>query len=92
MDTSFLNDPVMKDIHPKKREILVQLAKDAEGKSLQKAIPYLMKANQELKANNMKFTQEEIGVIMALLTKDMNEEERQKVKMMVNSVNKNLKK
>ena len=89
MDLSFLDHPALKGMHNKKRDIMIQLAKDMEGKSMKQAAPYLMKANQQLRNQKLSFTKEETAIIMELLTKDMSPAEKQKVDIMVNKVNKN---
>ena len=73
---------IFKTMHPVKIEVMKELAENMTGKELKDAAPLLMAATKKLKQHNQSFTQEEIRVLMEILTKDMNPQEKAKVEMM----------
>lgn len=73
---------VFKNMHPLKVQIIKELEAKATGKGMKSTAPLIMEAMQKLKANNLSFSQDEVSVLMEILTKDMNPEERQRVEMM----------
>lgn len=73
---------VFKNMHPLKVQIIKELEAKAAGKGMKSTAPLIMEAMQKLKANNLSFSQDEVSVLMEILTKDMNPEERQRVEMM----------
>lgn len=78
-DMSWANNPALKDINPRKMEIITELVKETEGKPATLSMPALMKANNTLKQEGMAFTQEESTLIMDILTKNMTSEEKVKL-------------
>lgn len=78
-DMSWMENPELKKLHPKKLTIIKELVSDTEGKPLTVAMPALMKANNQLKKEHMAFTQEETSLIMDLLTRNMSPGEKAKV-------------
>ncbi len=78
---SWMNHPAMKNIDARKLTILMELANEAEGKSPDKALPLLVKANAKLKSMNLTFTKEENDLLVDILTKDMSAADKQKVEM-----------
>ena len=79
---------IFKTMHPVKIEVMKELAENMTGKELKDAAPLLMAATKKLKQHNQSFTQEEIRVLMEILTKDMNPQEKAKVEMMKNIIRK----
>lgn len=75
-------------MHPVKIEVMKELAENMKGKELKDAAPLLMAATKKLKQHNQSFTQEEIRVLMEILTKDMSPQEKAKVEMMKNLIRK----
>lgn len=80
-DVAWMNHPAMKNIDPRKLALLVDLANEAEGKPTDKALPLIIKANAQLKAMGLNFSNEEADLMVDILTKDMSPNERQKVEM-----------
>lgn len=78
---TWMNHPAMKNIDARKLTILMELANEAEGKSQDKLVPLLIKANAKLKSMNLNFTKEENDLLVDILTKDMSPAEKQKVEM-----------
>ncbi len=81
-DVSWINNPAFKDIDAKKLAILVELMNNSEGKKMQDLIPVIMSANSKLNSMGLKFSNDETNLMMDLLTKDMSEDEKQKVNKM----------
>lgn len=65
-----------------KVQIIRDLEKKAEGKGMKSLMPLIMEAMQKLRANNLSFSQEEVSVLLEIMTKDMSSEEKQRVEMM----------
>jgi hypothetical protein len=80
-DTSWTNNPRLKNIDPRKLAILLEVAKEAEGKSMDKLIPLLMNANQKIQKQNMTFSKDETDVMIDILTKNMNPAEKMQFEM-----------
>lgn len=81
-DMNWIQHPALKQIHPKKLEIIIELIRQTEGKPIAQSIPHLMKANQTLNEAGLSFSEEETSLIMDLLTKDMSAAEKQQVAKM----------
>lgn len=73
---------ILKNMHPMKVQIIKELEKKAAGKGVKSMMPLIMEAMQKLKANNLSFSQEEVSVLLEIMTKDMSSEEKQRVEMM----------
>ncbi len=80
-DTSWTNNPKMKNIDPKKLAILLELMKEAEGKPMDKLLPLLMTTNKRLQEQNLTFTKDESDVMIEILTKNMTPKEKQQFEM-----------
>ena len=79
---SWINHPAMEHIDPRKLAILVDLANEAEGKPLDKSLPFIMNANAKLKAQNLSFSKEENELLVEVLSKDMSPQDKMKLDMM----------
>ncbi len=79
---------IFKTMHPVKIQVMKELADNMKGKELREAAPLLMAASAKLKQSNQSFTQEEIRVLLEILTKDMGPQDKAKVEMMKNIVRK----
>jgi hypothetical protein len=80
-DIAWINHPAMKNIDARKLAILVDLANEAEGKPVDKALPLLVKSNAKMKAMGLSFTSDESDLMIEILTKDMSPAEKQKLEM-----------
>lgn len=79
---------IFKTMHPVKIQVMKELVKSMQGKSMKDAAPLLMSATSKLKSHNLSFTPEETTVLLEILTKDMSPQEKAKVEMMKNVVKK----
>ena len=81
-DTSWTNNPKLKNIDPRKMLILMELMKEAEGQPMDKLLPMLMNTNKKLQQQNLTFTKEESEVMIDILTKNMTPKEKMQFEMM----------
>mgnify|MGYP006993231878 CR=1 FL=1 len=75
-------------MHPVKIQVMKELAEQMQGKAMKDAAPLLMAATSKLKSHNLSFSPEESAVLLEILTKDMNPQEKAKVEMMKNVIRK----
>jgi len=79
---NWFNHPAMKDIDARKLAILVDLANEAEGLSVDKALPLLIKTNAKMKALGLTFTPNETELLVEILSTDMSPADKQKLEML----------
>lgn len=77
---AFLKSNLFLQMHPQKKAIITKLISQTKGKAPKEALPYLIRANTELKRMNMTFSREESAQIFLLLTADMPEEKKEQLK------------
>lgn len=78
---NWLNHPALKNIDPRKKEIILTLIQESAGKPLAQSAPILMKANQQLKSQGLTFTRAENDLIISVLTDGMSPSEKQQFNM-----------
>ena len=76
---TFFNSKTYNQMHPKKKAVIKELISNIDGKKAADCIPFLVKANTELKRMNMSFSSEESAQVFLLLTADMPPEKREKL-------------
>lgn len=81
-DMSWIHNPELKNLSPRKMELVTKLVEESQGKSLSQAIPILMGIQKTLQAEGLSFTDEESALIMDILTRDMTLKEKQQVESM----------
>lgn len=90
MDFSFLNHESLKNMNPKKVQILKELAEKTEGKADKEIASLLLETMKKMQKENLTFTKEESAVMMEILTRNMSPAERAKVDMMKKMMNKKM--
>lgn len=75
------NNPKMNNVDPRKLVILMELMKEAEGKSIDKMLPMIMEANKKLQAQNLSFTKDESDIMIDALTKNMSPRDKAQFEM-----------
>jgi hypothetical protein len=80
-DTSWTNNPKLKNVDPRKLAILLDLVKEAEGKPMDKLVPLLVNTNKRLQQQNMTFSKDESEIMIEILTKNMTPKEKQQFEM-----------
>lgn len=86
MNTDWMNNEALRNMHPLKKQILLEFIKETQGLPMEKALPNLMKANAKLKAMNMDFTPQEVNIITDLLTVNMSPADKMKLEMIKNMI------
>ena len=69
-------------MNPAKAKILKQLEAQTKGIEMKEAAPFVMQAMREIRRRNLSFTPEETEAMMEILTRDMNDSEKQRVEKM----------
>ena len=87
MDNSWLDDPIVKKMDPRKKMVLINLLKEVEGKNMNQGFSALMKANNQLSKQGLSFTQEESNLLIKRITVSLSPEEQQKVQMVMQMLN-----
>ena len=87
MDNSWLDDPIVKKMDPRKKMVLINLLKEVEGKNMNQGFSALMKANNQLSKQGLSFTQEESNLLIKRITVSLSPEEQQKVQMVMQMMN-----
>lgn len=80
-DTSWTNNPKIKNIDPRKLTILLDLVKAAEGKPMDKLMPLIMDTNKKLKEQDLTFNKDESDIMLDILTKNLSPKEKMQFEM-----------
>jgi hypothetical protein len=80
-DTSWTNNPKLKNVDPRKLAILLDLVKSAEGKPLDKLMPIIMETNKKLNEQDLTFNKDESDIMMEILTKNLSPKEKMQFEM-----------
>lgn len=91
MDNSWLKDPVVERMDPRKRQVLINLVKEVEGKNMNQGIAALMSANRELSSQGLSFTSEETNILIKRITENLSPQEKQKAQMVMQMMNQRMK-
>lgn len=67
---------------PRKLIILMELMKEAEGKSMDKMLPIIINTNKKLQDQNLAFTKDESDLMMEVLTKNMSPKDKAQFEML----------
>lgn len=79
----WLDDPALADIEPEKLQMLIQLYQQAEGKSMQEALPFLLGAAARMKQNGTAFSHAEFQVIFEALKAGKSPEEIRRMNRLI---------
>ncbi|WP_066715774.1 hypothetical protein [Clostridium sp. Marseille-P299] len=82
MNTDWINHPAMKNIHPAKKQILLELSKNSKNASFDKILPLMMSTNNKLKSQGLNFSQQETDLITEILSANLTPADRQKFEML----------
>lgn len=80
-DTSWTNNPKIKNIDPRKLTILFELMKEAEGKPMDKLVPLIMSTNKKLQDQDLTFSKDESDMMIEILSKNMSPKEKMQFEM-----------
>ncbi len=87
MDSSWLEDPIVKKMDPRKKMVLVNLVNEVEGKNMNQGFSALMNANRQLSKQGLSFTPDETNLLVKRISANLSPEEQQKVQMVMQMVN-----
>ena len=79
MNENWKNHPKLKQINPKKLEIMEFLIQQCQEKSLEMILPDLMAASSRLSEQGLSFTNTETSIILDALKEGMSSEEQQRI-------------
>lgn len=79
MDPSIFQNPAFANMSPEKMQFLLSFAQKNKPTSTKDVMPFLMANMKQAKAQNLDFTKPEIQLICELLSKDLPENEKQRV-------------
>lgn len=82
-DSSHNNSSGASNIDPRKLAILLELMKEAEGKSMDKLLPLILSTNKKLQDQNLTFTKDESELMLELLTKNMPPKNKAQLNMLL---------
>lgn len=81
-DNGWMNNPKIKNIDPRKLSVLLEIMKEAEGKSMDQLLPLLINANKKLQSQNLNFSKDESEVLIDLLTRNLSPREKMQFEML----------
>ena len=79
----FFNTPEFQRLHPLKKQIIEELARNSQNNSVESMIPKIMSINKELNRRNLNFTKSESRLMINILTQDMSPADKQKIDMIL---------
>ena len=82
MDTSWLNNPALKNIDPAKLQMLLTLTEQGQGKSQKELLPFLLAAASQSKQNGMGFSPQEIDAIIEVMKIGKSPDEIRKIEQL----------
>ena len=89
MDPSILlNNPKLSSISPEKLNFLLDFAKKNENRTPKEMLPLFLAASSSARKQGLDFSSSETSLILELMKQNMTEEEKRKVDMIVNMVQK----
>ncbi len=88
MNNSWMNNPMWLNMDAGKKAIIEELLKNSAGKGVNDLAALIMATMSGMKKNNMSFSQEETDILIEAMTSGMSAEEKARVQMMRNFINK----
>lgn len=79
----WLDDPALADIEPEKLQMLIRLYRQAEGKTMQEALPFLLDAASRMKQNGTAFSSAEFHMIFEALKTGKSPEEIRRMNRLI---------
>ena len=87
MDNSWLEDPIVKKMDPRKKMVLIRLLKEVDGKDMNQGFSALMNANNQLSKQGLSFTPEETNLLVTRISANLSPQEKQRVQMVMQMMN-----
>lgn len=82
MDTSWMNNPALKNIDPAKLELLLSLTEKGQEKSQKELLPFLLAAANQSKKNGMAFSSQETDAIIEVMKIGKSPDEIRKIEQL----------
>ena len=79
----FFSTPEFQKLHPLKKQIIMEIAKNGQNQSVESMIPKIMSINMELSRRNLNFTKSESRLMINILTQDMSAADKAKIDMVM---------
>lgn len=79
MENNFTNHPLLNGMDPEKLEFIMNFAKKDKPTNMRDAMPFLLSNMNLAKKQNINFSKPEIQLIAEILTKDLSQDEKNKV-------------
>ena len=79
----WLDNPALAGIGPEKLQMLIQLYQQAEGKTMQEALPFLLGASARMRQNGISFSKAEFQVIFEALKAGKSPDEVQRMNRLI---------
>lgn len=83
-NTSWSNNPKLRNVDPRKIAILFEVMKEVEGKSMDKLLPLLMTTQKKLQEQNLSFTKDESDIMFEIISKNLSPKEKMQFEMIKN--------
>lgn len=77
------NNPAFLGMDPEKLQFILSFAKKDKPKSMKEAMPFLLANMNIAKKKNLNFSSSEVQIIAELLSKDLPENEKEKIRKML---------
>ncbi|MDO5520454.1 MAG: hypothetical protein Q4G58_08180 [bacterium] len=84
LQSSWLEDPIVKKMDGRKVQVIKKLMKETEGKPMAQCFTALMGANNTLQSQGLSFNREETKTLINLMTANMNPKEQAQAQMIMN--------
>lgn len=78
-DSSWMNNPSLKNIDPAKLQMLMSASEQTAGKNQNELLPFLMAAASQSRSNGMTFSADETDAIIEVLKMGKSQEEITKI-------------
>lgn len=78
-DESWMKNPSLGNIDPAKLQMLASMAEQAQGKSQNELLPFLMAAASQSKSGNMSFDSAEVDAIISVMKLGKSPQEIQRI-------------
>lgn len=82
MDTSWMNNPALKNIDPAKLQMLLSLSEQGKDKSQKELLPFLMAAASQSRKNGMSFSPQETDAIIEVMKIGKSPDEIRKIEQL----------
>ena len=79
MEHSWLKNPLIRNMNPKKLALLIDLGNKSKGISAEKALPLLISTNAKMKQLGLSLSSEESELLVEVMSADMTQADKEKL-------------